>query len=110
MEINDKQQVMSIIIKTGDVKEKARNATQEARNNNEVAAKELLEQAEYELVKIHNIHTSLLGSDLYVEQANILVIHAEDHLTTATLMLDMAKEFVAVYQELNTLKEACDKV
>lgn len=36
--------------------------------------------AEEQIIATHNIHTTLLVSDIFNKDINILVVHAEDHL------------------------------
>ena len=37
---------------------------------------------------------------------NIILVHAQDHLTMAQVMRDMAEQFMDLYQTVQTLKES----
>ena len=39
------------------------------------------------------------------QEINVILIHAQDHLTTAMIMLEQAKEFINVYKIIKELKE-----
>ncbi len=111
MNKEDQQKLMQIIIGSGKVKLMVSEATQVSKNYRFKEAEKLLNNAKEELIKVHNIHTSMLDSSVYSEDINILSIHSEDHLMSASLMFDMAKEFIDVYIRLSEIeKNSLDSV
>lgn len=98
MTTDNTQQLMQIIIKSGNARKSILEANQYSRHGNFIKAKESLDAGEKSIIEVHQIHTQLLGEDVYNQDLNILSVHAEDHMMTTMLLLDMAKEFKEVYQ------------
>lgn len=60
-----------------------------------------------ELRIAHTIQTQLLQAVARGEsmEMDILMVHAQDHLTMASLLKEVSKEFMNIYQEIQALKE-----
>lgn len=99
MNQDDKRQIMQIIIKSGESKKIIKQAMDKARQDAFEEANQKLDEANAMLIETHAIHTSLLGSDTYIEDINILSVHAEDHLMTTMTLLDVSKELVFMYEK-----------
>lgn len=89
---------MTIIANAGAARTKAFEALAKAKEHNFEKAQELLESSDEYAHKAHTAHSELLA--LYakgeVEQSDILLAHAQDHLMCAVL----AKELIAEIIEL----------
>lgn len=100
MNKDDQRKIMKLIIESGESKKMILSALNTARVGDINEAKQLLDDAQKVLLKTHSIHTELLGSSAYIDDIDILGIHAEDHLMTSMLFLDVAKEFIHIYDKL----------
>jgi PTS system cellobiose-specific IIA component len=69
-------------------------------------AKECLEKAKEAMVDTHDVQTKLITGEMTGERSEItlLMVHAQDHLTSAMLMRDMASEFIDLYEKLQLMQ------
>lgn len=76
-------------------------ALQSAREQQFSEADNLLEEAEKEINVAHKVQTEMIQSNARGEEINlsILLIHAQDHLMTAMLAIDLAKEILLLHKE-----------
>ena len=95
--------VMKIITHSGNAKSDAMEAIQAAKAAKTNEAHELIAKAEQELLAAHRVQTDLIQQEARGEKADIslLLIHAQDHLMNAITFKDLAKEFVALYEEIS---------
>lgn len=86
------------IIAAGNAKSCSMMAIKEARAGNAEKARELLDQADQDSLTAHRSQTDLLvmeakGNPVPV---NIILVHAQDHLTGAILTRDLAGELIEI--------------
>ena len=69
---------------------------------------EHLAAADETMVKAHDAQTEMLQQEAEGNPVpvNIILVHAQDHLTMAQVMRDMAEQFMDLYQTVQTLKES----
>ena len=50
----------------------------------------------------HHSQTELIQAEIRGEKAplNLLMVHAQDHLMTALVVIDLAQEFIDVYKKI----------
>lgn len=91
---------MTIISYSGDARTQAFRSLALAREGKNDEAKELLNNAKEVSIKAHKAQTELL-----IEEANggkldinILLIHAQDHLMTSMLALELIQEMLYLYE------------
>lgn len=103
MEQETLQAVMGLIMNAGNAKSEAVEAIQAAKKSKFTIAKEKLETANEYLVQAHHAQTELLTKEAQGEETQItlLVVHSQDHLMTAITFVDLAKEFVEVYERID---------
>ncbi len=96
-----------LILNAGNSKSKSLMAIECAREFNFEEAEKLVKEAADDLKSAHKSQTELIQGEARGEkqEINVILIHAQDHLTTAMIMLEQAKEFINVYKILNELKE-----
>ncbi|WP_342506377.1 PTS lactose/cellobiose transporter subunit IIA [Sporosarcina sp. FSL K6-2383] len=101
--MNMEEQVMQIILHSGNAKSTAFEAIQVAKENDIEQANRLLEQANDELSNAHKVQTFLIQSEIRGEkvETSLLLIHAQDHLMNAITFKDLAGEFIALYEKVN---------
>ncbi|QUI22098.1 PTS lactose/cellobiose transporter subunit IIA [Vallitalea pronyensis] len=94
------QQIMSLIISSGQARSNAQEALMEAKKGNFDLAKEKMKCADQSILDAHKVQTSLLSMEAKGElvQMNILMVHAQDHLMTGMLAIDMIKELIEIYE------------
>jgi len=100
MEENNYDTSFQLIMYAGDSKSESMLAIKAARNFQFEEAEEHLELAKKSLGEAHKSQTSMIhqeaaGSKIDV---NIILVHAQDHLTTATIIKDQAEEFINIYK------------
>lgn len=91
---------MTIISYSGDARTQAFRSLELAREGKISEARELLDNAKDTSVKAHKAQTELLvaeadGGKLDI---NILLIHAQDHLMTSMLALELIQEMLYLYE------------
>ena len=89
---NNYETSFGLILNAGNAKSKSLMAIE--------AAREFDFEEAYSLA--HQTQTDLIQGEARGEKSdiNIILIHAQDHLTTAMIMIDQAKEFIHVYELL----------
>ncbi len=90
-----------IIACAGDAKSLALMAIEEARNGNFEQAEKNLAEAREQMAKAHDVQNDMLQSEAQGKsvELNIVLIHAEDHLTRAIMSIDFAEEFIELYKQ-----------
>lgn len=88
-----------IIACAGDAKSLALMAIEEARNGNFEQAEKNLAEAREQMAKAHDVQNDMLQSEAQGKsvELNIVLIHAEDHLTMAIMSIDFAEEFIELF-------------
>lgn len=96
----DYEVAFRIIAVAGSAKSNSMIAIREAREGNFEAAADALKEADENLHEAHNAQTDLLTEEARGNAVplNIILIHAQDHLTGAILTRDLAGEFLELYK------------
>lgn len=95
-----------IIMSAGNSRSAAMLAIEAARKFDFLLATQHLELAEQEMRKAHELQIDMVRQEASGEgvDLNIILVHAQDHLTMAMMAKDHAAEFVTVYQMIRELK------
>lgn len=93
-----------IISFAGNAKSSAMMAIRESREGNPAEAERLLAEADADLHNAHGAQTKLLTQEARGNAVplNIILVHAQDHLTGAMLVRDLADEFIQLHQLVAT--------
>ena len=96
----DNNVTFDLIYKAGNAKAYALMSIESSREYDFDKAKSLLENAEEELRLAHKVQYELIqkvasGEEVVVD---VLLVHAQDHLTMAMLTIENAKEFLHLYK------------
>jgi cellobiose-specific phosphotransferase system component IIA len=96
------ENLIEIISLSGEVKKKFLKAVKHAKNDEPEKAKNVFDEADDQLIKAHLKQTELINKEAGGEklESSLLLTHAQDHLMTAILLKDMAKEFMDLYKKL----------
>ena len=93
---------MTLIGHAGKTKSLAFQAINEAKKGNFSEAENLLKKSTEEMLKAHELQTDLIIKEADGEkmEVGLIMVHAQDHLMTAILFKELAKEFIEVYKKL----------
>lgn len=96
---------MTLIAHSGEARRYAFEALQKAKESDIQKSEELLKESEKEINLAHKGQTELLVREARGEQTpiNILLIHAQDHLMTSMVAIDLIKEFILVYKNMRRM-------
>ena len=92
----------------GDSKAESMQAIDCCQQGDFEGARKHLAAADETMVKAHDAQTEMLQQEAEGNPVpvNIILVHAQDHLTMAQVMRDMAEQFMDLYQTVQTLKES----
>ena len=93
---------MTLIGHAGETKSLAFQAINEAKKGNFSETENLLKKSTEEMLKAHELQTDLIIKEADGEkmEVGLIMVHAQDHLMTAILFKELAKEFIEVYKRL----------
>ena len=92
----------------GDSKAESMQAIEWCKEGDFEGARKHLAAADETMVKAHDAQTEMLQQEAEGNPVpvNIILVHAQDHLTMSQVMRDMAEQFMDLYQTVQTLKES----
>lgn len=96
-----------IVLHAGNAESSAMMAMEAAREGRFDDADSLMGEAETELAEAHRLHTAVLqlaagGTDIPMD---VLLVHAQDHLSMATVLKSVAEESLALNRALTALAQ-----
>lgn len=97
------KKAMEIILHSGDARLKINHALTKAAEGNYSDCEQLLEEANANLVKAHEIHTAILqkiAAEDMKETYSILFTHAQDTLMTIYSEYNLAKQIIHIAENL----------
>ena len=102
MREEDYQVSFEIIATAGDSKGYSMDAICDARKGDFESANEKLKEANQRLLQAHELQTDLIVREAGGEKIDVglIMVHSQDHLMTAILFKELAKEFIEVYKRL----------
>ena len=89
-----------IIAHAGDARSYAFGALEAAKAGNFEEAEALLKQSNDAAVEAHHMQTELLVNEANGNKTpvDVLLVHAQDHLMTSMLAVELIKELIAIYK------------
>ena len=94
--------VMNLVVNSGEARSIAMEAIELARQGqfDEAAAK--IAAARETINAAHNFQTELVQREVNNDPVpmSLLMCHGQDHLMTAMVVIDLAEQFIEVYQKL----------
>lgn len=105
------EKAFGLIAIAGDSKSSSMIAIQKAKEGKFDEAEEALLSGQQQLNCAHDIQTDFLVQEAngIPVQMNIMLVHAQDHMTSAILTNEYAREFIEVRKELYELKQQLKK-
>ena len=96
------QTVINLIVNAGSARSSANEAIQYAKAGDIEKADESIQTAKETVNEAHHAQTELIQAEIRGEKTplNLLMVHAQDHLMCALVVIDLAQEFIDVYKKL----------
>lgn len=93
-------ELMELIVYAGNCRSLLMQSLMVAKQKDFEKATYYIEQAEKALKQAHSIQTSLISQDEGEGKlpVSIIMVHAQDHVMNAVLLLDITKELVELYR------------
>lgn len=100
----DENVVMELLIHAGQARSDAMEALAASRRQAWDVAEALMSSSDSACREAHKIQTALIGQDEGCGKitVNLILVHAQDHLMTAMLCQDLAKEIILLRKEVST--------
>jgi len=94
--------IMNLIVDAGSARSYAMEAVTHAKEGNIEEAEASLNEADAELAKAHLTQTDMIQNEAKGghTEINLFMVHAQDHIMTAMLARDLAREFVDLYRKI----------
>ncbi len=98
--MNNEQRSFQLILHSGNARSLAHEALQLIKESKKVEANKKMEEAKSELLEAQKLHAQMLRDMANSEEVKVdlLLIHAEDHVSGSQNCLDMATEVIAIYE------------
>ena len=92
--------IMHLIVDAGNARSFSMQAIQLAKEGKFAEAKANIEEANEALSKVHGLQTDLIQKEAQGEhtEINLLMVHAQDHIMTAMLARDLAREIIDLHE------------
>lgn len=96
------EQVMTLIVSAGSCRSMLMEAMRHSRRGEFEQAEQLVEQARGALHAAHAVQTKLIETDAGEGKlpVHIVMVHAQDHVMNAVLLMDLAEEMIAIHRRL----------
>ena len=101
-------EIMQIIVYAGNARSLAIRSIREAKKGQSLDAITMMTEAQKNLKEAHHAHAKILSAstnEVSPVTLNLFMVHGEDHLMSAITTIDLAKEFLAVFEGFQSLKE-----
>ena len=94
--------VINLIVNSGSARSSAIEAIQYAKAGDMEKANESLQQAKESVNEAHHSQTEMIQGEIRGEKTplNLLMVHAQDHLMTSLVVIDLAQEFIDLYEKI----------
>lgn len=101
-----------LILAAGNSKSNSMMAIAAAREFRFEDAAQYIENAKDEMVAAHQIQTDLIHGEAQGTKCdlNIIMVHAQDHLSMALMTLDNASEMLKLYQTIDELNKRINRL
>lgn len=102
MDPNLEMTIMNLVVDSGSCRSFAMEAISLAKEGEFEKAEQAIKNAEEEILKAHHSQTDLIQKEAGGDKTDIslLLIHSQDHLMTAIVVKDLAKEFIELYRRM----------
>lgn len=107
MDEQNYEQAFQLILAAGNAKSAALMAIEAARNGEYARAEEYLQECDSGLEEAHNQQFAMIQKEAQGQTVpmNIILVHANDHLTMALMAKEYAQEMLHLYREIGELRQ-----
>ena len=102
IKMKNENEIFEIISNAGDAYSFAFQALDAVEDKNYEEAEKLLAEGRKVIVKAHQTQTNLLfnecSEDSKSSSVSLLMVHSQDHLMNAMLMLDLTEKMIAIFK------------
>lgn len=101
MDANE-QLIINLIVNAGSARSSSVEAIQYAKAGDLDAADKSIADAKEAVNEAHHAQTEMIQAEIRGEKTplSLLMVHAQDHLMTSLLCIDLAQEFIDLYKKL----------
>lgn len=106
MKLDSEQYSFQLILHSGNARSMAFEALGLVKNKQMNEGEELYNKAKEELIEAQKIHAQMLRIMANQEEnldVNLLLIHAEDHISSTAVACEMTGEFIDLYKKVGHL-------
>ena len=102
----DEIAIMNLVVNSGNARSLALEAFRDARAGKFEDAEAKLKEADEVLLGAHEVQTELIQNELNGKGIDIslLVVHSQDHLMCAMVVIDLVKEMVEMLNTIGTVQ------
>lgn len=102
--MNFEQECFQMILHGGNGRSLAFEAIQAARQGEHAAAKNKIQEAKAELLIASRQHAAVLQRFVTDQQLQVsmLLVHAEDHISSSQVMIELVQEMIMIYERMDT--------
>lgn len=105
--VETQQFSFQLILHSGNARSTAYEALASYKAQDKVNGALKLEEAKKELIEAQKLHAELLRKMANEEDLDLdlLLIHAEDHISSSAVAVEMTSEMIELYQKLEEIKQ-----
>ncbi len=94
--------IMNLVVDSGSARSYAMEAIFHAKDGDFEEAEKSMAECEKELLKAHHSQTELIQQEARGEKIplSLIMVHAQDHLMTTTVVKDLAKEIIDLHRKV----------
>ena len=94
--------IINLIVSSGSARSSAIEAIEYAKAGDLAQADQSIEDAKEAVNEGHHAQTELIQAEIRGEKAplSLLMVHAQDHLMTALLCIDLAQAIIDLYKKI----------
>lgn len=96
----------NIIVLAGESRSLSNESMDATENFDFESSENLIKKAQEQFYECHKLHAELLTNEANGNKydVNIIMVHAQDHLTLATMAIDNAKRLLKLYKKLKKME------
>lgn len=94
--------IMELVVNSGNARSTAMEGIALARDGKIMEARQKLTDAHSQILKAHEFQTELVSKEAGGNPVpmSLIMSHGQDHLMTAMVVIDLAEEFINVYEKM----------
>ena len=101
--MTSEQYAFQLILHSGNARSIAYEALEKAKEKQIKESLSMMEESKKELIEAQKIHAEMLrilANDEEKIKIDLLLMHAEDHIASSAVTVDLTKEIIYLYQKM----------